>query len=169
VEAGWRASFDDALGSEGRTNTPAVYRRFKNRQDLVRGLLLRIASRIREHFEQGETVEGMADAYVEYAVKLPNEYRLFYSYARLLTPPRKRGSLKPIRESRPNFAFAEQMAAKEFGGTPEEHTQFALGLWALLHGTATLLINQSIPEGHEEELRNACRAAVRALVLCAKR
>ena len=174
ADALWRRGGERALtmrsvARAAGTNTPAVYRRFKNRQDLVRGLLLRIASRIREHFEQGDTVEGMADAYVEYAVKLPNEYRLFYTYARLLNPPRKRGALKPIRESRPNFAFAEQMAAKEFGGTPEDHTQFALGLWALVHGTATLLINNSIPEGHEEELRNACRAAVKALVLCAKK
>lgn len=166
---GERALTMRSVAKAAGTNTPAVYRRFKNRQDLVRGLLLRIASRIRDHFQQGETLEGMADAYVEYAVRLPNEYRLFYTYAGLLTPPRKRGAIRPIRESRPNFAFAEQMAAKEFGGTPEDHTQFALGLWALLHGTATLLISKSIPEGHEEELRNACRAAVKALVVCARK
>jgi AcrR family transcriptional regulator len=166
---GERALTMRAVARAAGTNTPAVYRRFKNRQDLLRGLLLRIAGRIREHFRQGETLEDMADAYVEYAVKLPNEYRLFYTYSRLLDHPRKRGGLSPIRESRPNFAFAEQIAAKQFGGVPGDHTQFALGLWALLHGTSTLLVNKSIPEGHEEELRRACRAAVRALVLCAKR
>ncbi len=166
---GERALTMRAVAKVAGTNTPAVYRRFKNRQDLLHGLLLRIAGRIREHFQQGETLEGMAAAYVDYAVKLPNEYQLFYTYARLLNPPLKGRVPRPIRESRPNFAFAEQMAAQELGGAPEDYTQFALGLWALLHGTATLLLAKSIPAGHEEALRSACRAAVKALVTCAKK
>lgn len=153
-----------AVAKAAGTNTPAVYRRFKNRQDLLRGLMLRIAGRIRQYFEQGETIEGMAAAYVDFALKRSNEYRLFYTHANLLNPSRRRGEPKPIRESRPNFAFAEQMAAREFGGAPEDHTQFALALWALVHGTATLIMNKSIPEGHEEELLVACRTAVKALI-----
>ena len=50
-----------AVARAAGTNTPAVYRRFKNREDLIRGLLLRIAGRIRQQFEEGETIEQMAD------------------------------------------------------------------------------------------------------------
>ena len=161
---GERALTMRAVAKAAGTNTPAVYRRFKNRQDLVRGLLLRIAGRIRQEFSKAETLEGMADAYVDYALEMPNEYQLFYSHARLMSPPKGRGAPRPIRESRPNFAFTEQLLVKRFGGRPEDHTQMALGLWALLHGTATLLLTKSIPEGHEEELREACRAAVKRLI-----
>lgn len=158
-----------AVAKAAGTNTPAVYRRFKNREALIKGLLLRIAARIRTYFAQGETLEGMAEAYVEYALKMPNEYQLFYSHAQLLNPRKGRGGeVKPIRESRPNFAFTEQTAAKELGGRPEDYAQFALGMWALLHGTSTLLLTKSIPEGHEDELREACRKAVKALVRDAK-
>lgn len=161
---GERALTMRAVARAAGTNTPAVYRRFKNRQDLVRGLLLRIAGRIRQEFSKAETLEGMADAYVDYALKMPNDYQLFYSHAQWMSPRKGRGVPRPIRESRPNFAFTEQLLVKRFGGRPEDHTQLALGLWALLHGTATMLLNQSIPQGHEEELRQACRAAVKQLL-----
>ena len=161
---GERALTMRAVAKAAGTNTPAVYRRFKNRQDLVRGLLLRIAERIRQEFSKAETLEGMAEAYVDFALKMPNEYQLFYTHARLMSPPKGRGAARPFRESRPNFAFAEQLLAKQLGGRPDDHTQLALAIWAQLHGTATLLLTQSIPEGHEEELRQACRAAVRKMV-----
>jgi AcrR family transcriptional regulator len=153
-----------AVARAAGTNTPAVYRRFRNRQALVRGLLRRIATRIREEFGASTTVEGMAEAYVNSALRDPHEYELFYTHSRWLSPPKGSGRLRPIRESRPNFGFVEQQLAERLGGQPEDHTQLALALWATLHGTTTLLLSKSIPEGHEEELRSSCRAAVKALL-----
>src|SRR5262249_8443841 len=138
------------------------------REDLIRGLLLRIAHRIREYFQQGETMEQMAEAYVEYALKLPNEYQIFYTHSRWMAPRKGKGPLRPIRESRPNFAFTEKLFAKNFGGSPEDHTQNALALWALLHGTCMLLLSKSI-EGHEDDLRDACRGGVKAILDGARR
>jgi AcrR family transcriptional regulator len=165
----WRRGGEKALtmravAEAAGTNTPAVYRRFKNRQALVRALMLRIVARIREEFEQKETPEETAEAYVEYALRNRNEYLLFYSHAWALNPPRGRRGPRPIRESRPNFAFTEKLLAKELGGSPKDHTQLVIALWAMLHGTAMLLLNKSFPEGHEEELRIACRAAVKTLI-----
>jgi AcrR family transcriptional regulator len=165
----WRRGGEEALtmravARAAKTNTPAVYRRFRDREDLVKGLLLRIVGRLRGRFNQAETLEEIAEAYVEYALSAPHEYELFFSHGRLLSPPKGRGSARPIRESRPNFAFVEQLLAKRLGGTPEDHTQLALTLWALAHGTAMMLLSKSIPEGHEEELRAACRAGVKSLL-----
>jgi AcrR family transcriptional regulator len=153
-----------AVARAAGTNTPAVYRRFKDREDLVRVLLRRIAARIRRDFEAGETIEDMAEAYVDSALRLPHEYELFYTHARALNSPRGPGRLKPIRESRPNFAFVESLLAGRVGGAPEDHTQLALAMWAILHGTTMLLLSKAIPPGHEEELRSACRSAVKALL-----
>jgi len=165
----WRKGGEKALtmravAEAAGTNTPAVYRRFKDRDDLIRALLLRIAGRIGEYFQQGETLEEMAEAYVDYALRMPNEYELFYSYASFMSPRKGRGAARPIRESRPNFALTERLLAKNFGGAPEDHTRTALALWALLHGTSMLLLSKSIPEGHEEALREACRVAVKAIL-----
>ncbi len=153
-----------AVARAAGTNTPAVYRRFKDRQDLVRGLLRRIAGQIRIHFAAAQSVEDMAEAYVNYALRLPHEYELFYSHVHELSPPRGTGRPRPIGESRPNFAFVQQQLATKLGGSPEDHTHLALAMWATLHGTATLLLSKSIPGGHEEELRAACRAAVKTLL-----
>ena len=153
-----------AVARAAGTNTPAVYRRFKDRRDLVRGLLLRIANRIREDFSTGSTLEEVAEAYVDSALRMPHEYELFYTHSRQLSPPRGSGKPRPIRESRPNFRFVEQLLAKRRGGSPEDQTQLALAIWAVLHGTTTLLLSRSIPDGHEEELRVACRAAVKTLL-----
>jgi AcrR family transcriptional regulator len=165
----WKRGGDKALtmrsvARAARTNTPAVYRRFKDRQDLVRALLRRIAARIREDFEAGRTIEGMAEAYVESALREPHEYELFYRYARELSSPRGSGPLRPIRDSRPNFGLVERRLAERVGGTPEDHTRLALAIWATLHGTTTLLLSRGIPEGHEAELRAACRSAISALI-----
>jgi AcrR family transcriptional regulator len=169
ADALWKRGGDKALtmravARAAHTNTPAVYRRFKDRHALLHALLGRIAARIREHFEAGGTIQAMAEAYVDSALKLPNEYELFYTYARDLSPPKGPGGPRPIRETRPNFALVEQRLADTLGGRPEDHTRLALAIWATLHGTTMLLLTKAIPQGHEEELRTACRAAVKALI-----
>jgi AcrR family transcriptional regulator len=165
----WKRGGDHALtlravARSAGTNTPAVYRRFKNRRDLVRGLLMRTVSRVRMSFEEGKTIEEMAEAYVNLALDDPHEYELFYTYGRELHPAKRAGRPKPIRESRPNFALLEQRLAKRLGGLPQDHTRLALSLWALMHGVTTLLLSESIPGGHEEELRDAYRGAIRTLL-----
>jgi len=153
-----------AVADAAGTNTPAVYRRFKNRRDLVRGVLKQIARTLREHFEAGVTIEGMAEAYVDYALKMPHDYELFYTHSYALAPPKGTGRPRPIRESRANFALLETLLAERFGGTVDDCTQTALAIWATLHGTCMLLLEKVLPEGHEEEVRRACRTAIQALL-----
>jgi AcrR family transcriptional regulator len=167
----WRRGGEKALtmrtvARAAGTNTPAVYRRFKDRHALVHGLLLRTVSRLRESFESGKTIEEMAEIYIDLAVDDPHEYRLFYALSRELTP-RKITARRPIRESRPNFALLEQRLAARFGGTVEQHTRMAIALWALVHGTTMILLDESVP-GHEEEVRAACRTAVQVLLKSAE-
>jgi AcrR family transcriptional regulator len=169
AQALWKRGGDKALtlravAKAAGTNTPAVYRRFKDRQDLVRGLLMQTVSRVGRTLDAEETIEEMAESYVDLALDQPHEYELFYTYGRELSPARGPGRPKPIRESRPNFALVEQRLARRLGGSPEDHTGLALALWALMHGNTMLLLSKSIPDGHEEELRAACRAAVKSLL-----
>jgi len=158
-----------AVARAAHTNTPAVYRRFKDRHELVRGLLLRTVARIRKGFEAGTTLEEMIEAYIDLALEDPHEYELFYAHAREFTPRKLPGKRQPIRESRPNFALLEQRLVKRLGGSLQDQTQLALALWALVHGTTTMLLQRSIPHGHENALRSACRTAVQAMLNNASR
>jgi AcrR family transcriptional regulator len=167
----WKRGGDKALtmrtvARAAGTNTPAVYRRFKDRHALVHALLLRTVKRIRHSFEMGKTIEEMAEVYIDLAIEDPHEYRLFYGYSRELSS-KKSSRLLPIRETRPNFGLLEDRLAARLGGPPEEHTHLAIALWATVHGTTMLLLDQTI-SGHEEELRAACREAVQALLKCAE-
>jgi AcrR family transcriptional regulator len=152
-----------AVARAARSNTPAVYRRFKNRRELVRGLLGITVARIGKIFEAGATTEQMLEAYVDLALEQPREFELFYTHAREMAPPKRSGGPKPIRESRPNFARLEDTLAKRLGGSPEDHTRLALALWAMAHGTAVILLSRAI-EGHEADLRSACRTAVKTML-----
>jgi len=153
-----------AVARAAGTNTPAVYRRFKDRHELVRGLLLRTVGRFRAMFEAGKSVEEMVDIYVDYALQEPHEYELFYTYVHEMNRRRGTGPLQPIRESRPNFGLLEERLARQLGGSAEDHTRMALALWLVAHGTTTLLLSKAVPAGHEEALRIAARTAVRALL-----
>ncbi len=162
----WKKGGDQALtmravARAAHSNTPAVYRRFKDREDLLRALLRRIASQIGKLLE-GENIEQMAEAYIDYALKMPHEYELFYTHAQALSP--KNSGAQPIRESRPNFGLLEKLLAQRLGGAPEDHTQLGLAVWSLLHGTTMLLLSKAIAPGHEEALRRACRSALQTLL-----
>jgi len=168
-QALWKRGGDKALtlravAKAAGTNTPAVYRRFKDRRDLVRGLLMRTVSRLAKSFSAAETIEQLAETYVDSALDDPHEYELFYTYGRELSPPKRPGAPRPIRDSRPNFALVEKRLAQRLGGSPEDHTHLALAMWALMHGNTMLLLSKTIPPGHEEELREACRGAVKILL-----
>lgn len=165
----WKRGGDKALtlravARAARTNTPAVYRRFTDRRDLLRGLLRRSVARIRQNFEAGKTLEEMIDAYVDTALQEPHEYELFYTNVHLLTPRKGPGRPRPIRESRPNFGLLEERLAMGLGGAPEDHTRLALAVWAMAHGMTAILLSKAIPEGHEQELRAACRTALGVLL-----
>jgi len=151
-----------AVARAAGTNTPAVYRRFKGRRELVRGLLRMAVARIAEIFTTEKTIEQILEAYVDLALQEPAEFELFYTHAREMAPMKRSGRVSPIRESRPNFARLEETLAKQLGGSPEDHTRLALALWATAHGTAGILLSRGI-EGHEAELRSACRTAVKTM------
>jgi AcrR family transcriptional regulator len=146
-----------AVARAARTNTPAVYRRFRNRREILRGLIRRIQDDLRVELQACKSIEEMGEAYVNYALRHPHEYDLFYVHAHDVSPPAAENPIPPIRESRPNVGFMEERLAERLGGLPEDHTRVALALWAVAHGTATMLIARAIPVGHEGELRTAMR------------
>jgi AcrR family transcriptional regulator len=161
---GERALTMRAVARAAKSNTPAVYRRFKNRQEIVRALLRRIQENIREQIEPRRSIEEIGEAYLDYALRHPHEYELFYAQARELHPRKGARGVTPIRELRPNMALLERRLAERLGGEPEEHTRVALALWAAAHGTAMLLLQEALPGGHDGELRAAFGSTVAAVM-----
>jgi AcrR family transcriptional regulator len=153
-----------AVARAAGTNTPAVYRRLHDRRDLVRALLRRSQQDFGSMLKTCRSVEEVAAAYLRLALARPHEYILHYQYISELSRPNHSGRAPSLKESRPNFVALERMLSEELGGAPQDHRRLALSLWAMMHGTATLLLWKAVPPRHEAALRSVFTAAVRAML-----
>jgi AcrR family transcriptional regulator len=162
----WRSGGDKALSMRAlaraaKTNTPAIYRRFRNRKDILRALMLRFRNRYVEAIQSSRSLEDSVEAYIDVALKHPREYELYFSES-TLRPPESR-----TLEIGPGFIWAQQKCAERFGGLPQDHAPLVLAIWALAHGTVSFLNSKALPPQRVEQLRAACRDAVGKL-LCSQ-
>jgi len=153
-----------AVARTAGTNTPAVYRRFRNREDILRALLRRIQQEVGETLQPCRSPEEVCARYLEYALSHTHEYELFYTHAYQLSPAVHSGRKLPLRDYRRAMGLMEERLAERLGGSPLEHTRLSLALWTMAHGTAMLLISRAIPEEHAAELRSSFTAAVETLI-----
>lgn len=151
-----------AVASAAGTNTPAVYRRFRDRDDLLRGLLQRTRVEIAAEMEAAPSVEEACERYLDYAVKHPWEYELVYQYDYELDQSlRSRGRLlveRPARE------VMKKKLRDWLGGSPENYERMLTATWMLAHGAAMLVIDKMIPPEHVPEARKVFTASVRGLM-----
>ncbi len=164
----WRAGGDRALSMRAlaraaKTNTPAIYRRFRNRKDILRALMLRFRNQYVESIRAAQSLEDSVEAYIDVALKQPREYELYFSES-TLRPPESR-----TPEIGPGFIWAQQKCAERFGGSPQDHAPLVLAIWALAHGTVAFLNSKALPPQRGEQLRAACRDAVEGLLRNAER
>jgi AcrR family transcriptional regulator len=153
-----------AVARAADTNTPAVYRRFRDRRDILRALMRRTQEEVGGILQPCRTFEAMAAAYLEYALNHPHEYELFYQHVDELPGPDHSGRVPSLKELQPNFALIKRKLSEQLGGTPEDHGRRALALWAMAHGTATLLLSKAVSTRQAAALRSVYTAAVGAML-----
>jgi AcrR family transcriptional regulator len=141
-----------AVAKAAGTNTPAVYRRFKDRRALLRALLQQHQAALAVLIRKCNSLQEICHCLLHYAFDHPREYELIAS--RLVIT-----SHKP----RPNFEYVVQKAGEWLGGKPEQYRPLIIALWSQVHGTAMLLINDVIPE-HKPRVLSAFSIAVEELV-----
>jgi len=153
-----------AVAKAAGTNTPAVYRRFQSRQDILHALLRRTQQDVVDALLPCSTPEEACERYLEFAVNHAHEYELYYRHAYELSPSARSDHASPLREYRPTMQLMENKLAERLGGTAADHTRLSLALWTMSHGTAMLLISRAIPAGHVPELRSVFTTAVVTLI-----
>ena len=161
----WRGGGDKtlsmrALARAARTNTPAIYRRFKDRKDILRALLLRARSKQIETIQSARSLEEAIDLYINFAMRNPWEYELYY----LQEHEQLRPAVSRSPEIGPGFIWLQQQLAARLGGSPDDNASLALALWGLAHGTVMLLISKVVPAARVAELRAGCREAITVLL-----
>ena len=153
AKGGYDALSMRALAKAARTNTPAIYRRFRNKKDLLRAIVRRAQQDLFVVLEPCTSFQEAAERTLAFALANAHDYELVSS-----------GLFSKVGGPRPNVEFMKQRSGEWLGGSPENHTGFVLALWALVHGTAMLLISKAVTEQYAIELRSAVRAAVETMV-----
>jgi len=159
----WRAGGDEALSMRtlaraAKTNTPAIYRRFRDRDDILRALMLRFRNRYVDAIQSASSLEDSIERYIAVGLEHPREYELYFTESKL----RPRESRTP--DIGPGFVWAQNRCAERFGGSPSDYVPLILAIWALAHGTVSFLNSRALPPQRAEQLRAACREAVAALL-----
>jgi len=150
VKGGEKSLSMRTLAKAARTNTPAVYRRFRDRDAILRALADHYQMDSFSVLEPCHSLEEMAHAMFELALQQPREYELFYSHL-----------IAKLPGPRANFEYAKERAAEWLGGEAQDHDELVLTLTVLVHGAAMLLISGAVtPEG-EATLRSVFRASVK--------
>jgi len=152
-EGGEKALSMRAVAKAAGTNTPAVYRRFKRREEILLALVQLFQKEIRELFEPCRSIAEIAQTYLNFALSRPREYELMMS-----------GLLARMTDERPNIDLVLSRVADWHGGTPEEHEALVFTLYCLLHGCALLNITGSTAVRGSPKVNPAVKRAVEILV-----
>jgi AcrR family transcriptional regulator len=141
------------VAAAARTNTPAVYRRFSSKDDLIRGVLSRDQKAVFEVLKDCSSAEEASERMFEFALAHPREYQLLDSplFSRL-------------NQNRPNLEYLLQRSAEWIGAKPQDNLRLVLSLWALLHGSVALLSSGGLTPEYAAELRLAYTASAKSLI-----
>jgi len=153
LKGGEKALSMRPLARFARTNTPAVYRRFRNRKAILRALMARYQQDLYCALQPCSSPQEACQRILDFALARPREYELIFAE----WFPR-------FQEPRPNFEYMKRRFAEWLGGSPEDHSGLALALWAQIHGTAMLLISKAVPAKDQAELLAVFSASVNLLV-----
>lgn len=162
ARGGARALTMRAVAKAARTNTPTVYRRFKDRQDILRALVEKTRWDVIAELEASATPEEAAERYVEWGLKHPHDYELFYQHEYdLFHEVRNRRGTN--RETRPGVDAMNRKLTEKLGGEPDDHTRMTLALLMLAHGATMLFIGNALHD-YGPGVRKIFSAAVAALL-----
>jgi len=152
-KGGERALNMRAVAKAAGTNTPAVYRRFRNRDGILSALVSHYQQELLKVFQGCDSIEQMGEAYIDYVLDHPREYILMTS-----------GLLGRVSQGRPGLDFVIAKCSEFLGGAPGEHLPLVYALWAMAHGTALLRVSGSAREADFPKMRAAFARALDILV-----
>lgn len=153
IKGGEKALSMRTLAKAARTNTPAVYRRFKNRQEILNALVQRTQQEISVVLDPADSLQEVCRRYLEFMLAHPHEYQMINS-----------GLFSKVGAGRPNLELIKKRSAGWLGMSEEECIKVVLAGWALSHGTATLLISKAAPPAYATKLGNIMAETMDLLV-----
>jgi AcrR family transcriptional regulator len=165
----WKKGGEDALtmravAKEAGTNTPSVYRRFRHRDDILRGLVGRIRLQVAAKLESAHSAEQACERYLDYALRHPREYELFYQHNFRLRHSAHSDSAGAKTDEQPARDAMRRKLAETLKESRDGHDRTLLALWMLGHGAAMLLIDKAFLPHEAAQARAVFTRSVKALL-----
>lgn len=141
------------VAKAARTNTPAVYRRFRTREHILRGLVKAYQQQLYDALAPCNSPIEAGECLLSFALSNPREYELIMS-----------GLLSRMTKERPNFELMCQRCAEWFGGRAKDHEGLVFAIWSVVHGTAMLRITGIVTDKDRNRFRIGFRKSLEILV-----
>jgi AcrR family transcriptional regulator len=153
----WRKGGEKALSMRAvaklaGTNTPAVYRRFRTREDILKALVQAYQRDLFEIIQTCASLQEVALRYVDYALSRPREYQLVMS-----------GLLPRMTKERPSLDLAVRQSSKWLGDPSADYRSLVLVLAAMLDGATMMRVTGFLSDENFAVLRPALSKAVDVL------
>ncbi|HEY6339491.1 MAG TPA: TetR/AcrR family transcriptional regulator [Candidatus Sulfotelmatobacter sp.] len=155
ARGGTKALTMRAVARAAGTTTPTVYERYRDREDLLRGVRLQTRRDLFASMSRSRTLAQACERYLHFALDHPHAFEMLFD--RFAQPP-------SLHEPWPSFNLMRHRLAQRLGGTPHQHTRLMLSLWSLMHGTAMLMIRGEVEGSLRTQMFHACLDALEDLV-----
>lgn len=149
-----------AVAKAAGTTTPTVYERFRDRDEILRGLRLKTRRELFSRLSRAQTLREATERHLEFALENTYAYEVLFDGV---------GQPPSLNEPWPSFNLMRERLAREIGGTPRQHTRLMLALWSLMHGTAMLIIRGEFEGALRTQAIHSCLDAVQTVVEAAKK
>lgn len=149
-----------AVAKAAGTTTPTVYERFRDRDDILKGLRLKTRRELFAVLSRTQSLRDAMERQLEFALENRHAYEVLFDGV---------GQPPSLHEPWPSFNLMRERLAREIGGSPRQHNRLMLALWSLMHGTAMLIIRGGFEGTLRTQAIYACLDAVDTVVEAAKR
>jgi AcrR family transcriptional regulator len=148
-----------AVAKMARTTTPTVYERYRHRDDILSALRIQTRRQLYDAIRTARTLRESAECHLAFALQHSHAYEVLFD-----------GVAKPpsLQEPWPSFRLLRERVAKELGGDPRQHNRLMLALWAIMHGTAMLIIRGRFEGTLRVQAVHACLDSIDAILYSAK-
>jgi AcrR family transcriptional regulator len=158
VSGGEHALTMRAVAKAAGTTTPTLYERFSDKGDLLLALQARAQQNLFDAISPAGSITEACRIALEFTTTHGHEYELV---------AKNWAARFSRREPTPAFDLIRTRLAEQFGGSPDDHFQLALGLATLYHGASVLLLGEGIQPRTVAAIKDACLAAIDTLVASA--
>jgi len=151
-EGGEKSLSMRAVARMAGTNTPAVYRRFRTREDILKALVQSYQQDLYKIIEDCNSLQEVAVRYVAYALSRPREYQLVMS-----------GLLPRVTKQRPSLELAARRSSEWLGDLTGDYRALVLVLAAMLDGATMMRVTGFLSDENFSVLQPALAKAVDVL------